>query len=76
VEERRILMVHRVYRWRWQMAGGRNAPTNATWLISLILFVVALCSRFGIIHLGGEVATWSWIIGYGLLLVACKVRGL
>jgi hypothetical protein len=58
------------------MAGGRNAPTNATWIICFILFIVALCARFGIVHLPPNVATWSWVIGFGLLLVACKVRGL
>lgn len=58
------------------MAGGRNAPTNATWIISFILFLVALAARFGIVQLPANVATWSWIIGYGLILVACKVRGL
>lgn len=58
------------------MAGGRNAPTNVTWIISFILFLVALAGRFGIVQLPANVATWSWIIGFGLILVACKVRGL
>jgi len=58
------------------MAGGRNAPTNVTWVISLILFLVAVGGRFGFIHMGQNIETWSWVIGFGLLLVACKVRGL
>jgi hypothetical protein len=58
------------------MAGGRNAPTNVTWIISFILFLVALAGHFGIVHLPPNVGSWSWIIGFGLLLVACKVKGL
>lgn len=58
------------------MAGGRNAPTNVTWVISFVLFLVALGDRFGIVHLPSGAGSWCWIIGFGLLLVACKVRGL
>ena len=53
-----------------------NAPTLVVWVISLILFVVALAAHFGGFNPGREVATWSWIIGYGLLLVACRVKGM
>jgi L-cystine uptake protein TcyP (sodium:dicarboxylate symporter family) len=53
-----------------------NAPKNITWIICLVLYLVALASRFGVIHVGGDIATWSWIIGFGLLLVAVKVKGL
>ena len=48
----------------------------AVWIISLVLFLVALAAHFGIAKLGEPVATWSWIIGFALLLIACRVRGL
>ena len=53
-----------------------KAPTLVVWVISLVLFLVALLSQFGVIRPGGDIATWSWIIGFGLLLIACRVRGL
>lgn len=53
-----------------------KAPTLVVWVISLVLFLVALVGTFGGINLGAQVATWSWIIGFGLLLIACRVRGL
>lgn len=58
------------------MRNAGKAPTMAVWLISLILYIVALAAHFGVVAVGGEVATWSWIIGFGLLLIACRVRGL
>jgi hypothetical protein len=48
----------------------------AVWVISLVLFVVALAAHFRLVSIGEPVATWSWIIGFGLLLIACRVRGL
>jgi hypothetical protein len=56
--------------------GGGNAPKQITWLICLVLFVVALLGHFGVVKVGADVANWTWIIGFGLLLVATKVRGL
>jgi len=53
-----------------------KAPTLAVWVISLVLFIIALAAQFGVVRTGAEVATWSWIIGFGLLLIACRVRGL
>ena len=53
-----------------------KAPTLVVWVISLVLFLVALTAQFGVIHPGAAVATWSWIVGFGLLLIACRVRGL
>ena len=46
------------------------------WIVSLVLYVVALAANFGLVRVGAPAATWSWIIGFGLLLVACRVRGL
>lgn len=53
-----------------------KSPSFPVWVISLVLFIVALLAAFGVIRPGAEVATWSWIIGFGLLLIACRVRGL
>ncbi|MEA2165915.1 MAG: hypothetical protein QOK37_4042 [Thermoanaerobaculia bacterium] len=56
--------------------GGGNAPNNITWIICLILYAVAMLAHFGVVHVSSDIAVWSWIIGFGLLLVACRVRGL
>lgn len=58
------------------MRNSGKAPTIAVWTICLILFLVALAAQFGVASIGEPIATWSWIIGFGLLLVACRVRGL
>lgn len=58
------------------MSNSGKAPTFVVWVISLVLFIVALASHFGPLKLGEPVATWSWIIGFGLLLIACRVKGL
>ena len=58
------------------MRNSGKAPTMVVWLISLVLFVIALVAHFGLVRIGEPVATWSWIIGLGLLLTACRVRGL
>ena len=56
--------------------GGGKAPKQITWIICLILYLVALLAHFGVFRVSGDVAEWSWIIGYGLLLIAVQVRGL
>jgi hypothetical protein len=48
----------------------------AVWVICLVLFLVALAAHFDLAEIGEPVASWSWIIGLGLLLAACRVRGL
>lgn len=53
-----------------------KAPTMIIWIISLVLYLVALAAHFGFAKIGAPVAVWSWIIGFGLLLIACRVRGL
>ena len=58
------------------MSNSGKAPTLVVWVISLVLFIVALAAQFGVVSVGEPVATWSWIVGFGLLLVACRVRGL
>lgn len=58
------------------MSRGTNAPKQITWIICLILFVVAILSTFGFVHLGSNIGMWSWIIGYAVLLLSVQVRGL
>lgn len=58
------------------MRNSGKAPTFAVWIISLLLFGVALAANFGLVKVGEPVATWSWILGFGLLLIACRVKGL
>jgi hypothetical protein len=56
--------------------GQANAPRQITWLICLVLYIVALVAHFGGVHIDRNVALWSWVIGFGLLLLAVQVRGL
>lgn len=56
--------------------GAGKAPKQITWVICLILYLVALLAHFGVIRVSGDIALWSWIIGYGVLLLAVQVRGL
>lgn len=58
------------------MARRTNAPKFITWIICLVLFVVAILAHFGMIQVSRDIASWSWIIGYALLLVAVQVKGL
>ena len=57
------------------MRNSGKAPTMAVWVISLVLFLVALAAHFGIAKIPEPFAAWSWIVGLGLLLLACRVRG-
>nr|MBS0019516.1 hypothetical protein [Gammaproteobacteria bacterium] len=58
------------------MRNVSSAPTTVVWVISLVLFLVALAAHFGFATIPEPYATWSWIGGFGLLLLACRVRGL
>ena len=58
------------------MNNSGKAPTMVVWVISLLLFLVALVAHFGLAKIGEPFATWSWIVGFALLLIACRVRGL
>ena len=58
------------------MKNSGKAPTMIIWVICLVLYLVALAAHFGLAKIGAPVATWSWIIGFGLLILACRVRGL
>ena len=56
--------------------GSGKAPKQIVWIICLILYVIALVAHFGLVRVDANIATWSWIIGFGLLLAAVQVRGL
>ena len=58
------------------MRNSGKAPTMIVWIISLVLYVLALAGQFGIVAIPGQFSPWLWIIGFGLLLVACRVKGL
>jgi len=53
-----------------------KAPKQITWIICLVLYLIAVLTHFGVLHLGGGIADWAWIVGFALLLVAVQVRGL
>ncbi|MGI8821619.1 MAG: hypothetical protein ACR2ID_12235, partial [Chthoniobacterales bacterium] len=59
-----------------KMNNSGKAPTMVVWVISLVLFLVALAAHFGLAKIGEPFATWSWIVGFALVLIACRVRGL
>ena len=56
--------------------GKASAPKQITWVICLVLYLVALVAHFGNVHMDRNIAEWSWIIGFGLLLLAVQVRDL
>lgn len=58
------------------MRSAGKAPTTAVWLICLILYLLALAAHFAVIRIDPRLGEWAWIIGFGLLLLACRVRGL
>ena len=58
------------------MRNSGKAPTMIVWIISLVLYVIALAVQFGVLKIDAQVGTWSWIIGFALLIIACRVRGL
>lgn len=59
------------------MAGSSGkAPKHITWVICLVLYIVALLGTFGLVGIDGEIVQWSWIIGFGLILLAVRMRGL
>jgi hypothetical protein len=57
-------------------SGTTSAPLQITWIICVILYVVALLAAFGVVAIPAPFGLWAWVIGFGLLLVACRVRGL
>ncbi|MCB1602578.1 MAG: hypothetical protein R3F18_13675 [Lysobacterales bacterium] len=58
------------------MRNSGKAPTMIVWIISLVLYIIALAAYFGVVRIDGQIAAAAWIIGLGLLLLGCRVRGL
>jgi hypothetical protein len=58
------------------MAARKNAPTSIVWIVCLVLYLVAVLNHFGVLHIRADLATWSWILGYALLLIATQMRRL
>lgn len=58
------------------MAMRGKAPKNVTFIICAILYLVALLATFGVINIDADIAQWSWIIGFGLLLAGVQLKGL
>jgi hypothetical protein len=58
------------------MRNSGKAPTMLVWVICLVLYLVAVAAHFGFVHVDPGIALWSWVVGFGLLLLACRVRGL
>ena len=58
------------------MSTRGKAPRSITWLICLLLYIVAILVHFGGLQLGNGLGDWAWIVGYALLLIAVQVRGL
>ena len=55
---------------------AKNAPRGIVWIICLVLYGVAMLAHFHVLHIRADIATWSWIIGFGLLLIATQMRRL
>jgi hypothetical protein len=58
------------------MALKATAPKQITWVICLVLYIVALLAHFGGVRIDSPYGEWAWIIGFGLLLIAVQVRDL
>ena len=58
------------------MAFTTSAPKQITWIICLVLYIVALAGAFGGVAMDGAYALWAWVIGLGLLLIATMVKDL
>ncbi len=58
------------------MRNSGKSPTMIVWIVSLVLYVAALAGQFHLVAIPGQIFPWLWIVGLGLLLLACRVRGL
>lgn len=58
------------------MAFTTSAPKQITWIICLVLYIVALAAAFGGVAMDATYALWAWVIGFGLLLIATMVKDL
>ena len=51
-------------------------PHFVSFLIVLVLYIIALLAHFNVIHISPDIASWSWIIGLGWLLLAVRLKGI
>jgi hypothetical protein len=58
------------------MAARKNAPTSIVWIVCLVLYLIAVLNHFHVLHIRADLANWSWILGYALLLIATQMRRL
>jgi hypothetical protein len=58
------------------MRNSGKAPTTIVWLICLVLYIIAMVAHFRVTPVPAQLAYGSWMVGFGLLLIACRVRGL
>jgi hypothetical protein len=58
------------------MRRSGKSVAHVTWIVCLVLFVVAILAHFGVIPIERGLGDYAWIIGYAVLLVAVKARGL
>ena len=53
-----------------------QAPKEATFIISLILWLAGLLSGLGVIHLPNSLGFWSLVLAGLLLLLGSKLDGI
>ncbi len=58
------------------MRNSGKAPTMIVWVICLVLYIVALAGYFGVVRIDPQLVAGAWIVGLGLLLAACQIKGL
>jgi hypothetical protein len=45
-------------------------------VVWIVLYVIALLAVFSVINIDSQIALWSWVIGFGLLLASGLLRDL
>jgi hypothetical protein len=58
------------------MRNAGKAPTLIIWRVCLVLYIIALVAQLRLVALPAQVGSSSWMVGFGLLLLACRLRGL
>lgn len=53
-----------------------SAPTQMAFIIAVILAILALLGKFAIVTALGAYAFWLMLVAFGLLALACMVKGL
>ena len=58
------------------MSARGNAPKLGTWIICLVLGIIALIGSLFTIGFITDLAPWIALVGLGLMLAATKLEGL